>query len=71
MIQKQPVAVLGAVVVLVNSIIALLVLLDVFDETVGAAVSLIATNAVAVVGSIIVRADVTPSVNLPVAVDPG
>jgi len=61
----EPVAITGAVVVLVNSIIALLVLLEVFEEDVGAAVSLIVTNLVVVIGTVLSRSKVTPEAHLP------
>lgn len=57
---KEPVLITGAVVVLANSIIALLVLLGAFTADVGAAVGLIVTNVVAVVGAIFARGKVTP-----------
>lgn len=56
----EPVALAGAVIVLVNSVIALLVLLEVFDADVGAAVSLIVTNLVVVLASLLARGKVTP-----------
>lgn len=58
---KEPVAVAGAVVALVNSVIALLVLLDVFTADVGAAVTLIAGNAVALGAILFARSKVTPT----------
>lgn len=58
---KEPVAIAGAVVVLANSIIALLVLLNVFTADVGAAIGLVVTNAVAVVGAVLARGKVTPT----------
>lgn len=58
----EPVALAGAVVVLANSIIALLVLLNVFTADVGAAVALIVTNLVAVLGTLFARSKVTPVV---------
>lgn len=57
---KEPVAIAAAVVVLANSVIALLVLLDVFTPDVGAAIGLIVTNLIAVVGAIFARSKVTP-----------
>jgi len=63
-LNTEPVAITGAVVVLVNSIVALLVLLEVFDADVGAAVSLVVTNLVAVLGVLFARSKVTPESHL-------
>lgn len=57
----EPVAIQGAIVVLVNSLVALLVLMDVFTDTVGAAVALILVNAVTLIGIIWARSKVTPT----------
>lgn len=57
---NEPVAIEGALVALVNSVIALLVLTGVFSADVGAAVTLIAGNAVVLAGVLFVRAKVSP-----------
>lgn len=56
----EPVVLQGAVVALVNSVIALLVLTGAFSSDVGAAVTLIAGNAVVLGGVLFARAKVTP-----------
>ncbi len=57
---SEPVRIQGAVIALVNSVIALLVLLDVLTGDVAAAVTLIVGNAVALVATSLARSKVTP-----------
>jgi hypothetical protein len=60
----EPVAIQGAVIALFNSVVALLVLTGVFTADVGAAVLLIAGNAVTLAATIIARGRVTPTASL-------
>jgi len=59
-VNREPVAIAGAVTALVNSVIALLVLTGAFTADVGAAVTLIAGNAVALGAILFARSKVTP-----------
>lgn len=57
----EPVAINVAILALVNSVIALLVLTEVVTADVGAAITLIAGNALAVVVAVLTRKKVTPT----------
>jgi hypothetical protein len=64
-VNREPVAIQGAAIALVNSVIALLILTGVFSADVGAAVTLIAGNAVALAATVIARSKVTPVAPMP------